>query len=436
MWIFRGLPRKSTYRETSIPTQRNFKHSCSVLLQPSLPNQSFGRNLARDWDWMYLSCIFQACSDLAIPILKWGEAKPTRASSKERPAKAIWRVSTDINSSWSTSLDTLMWIQLIYLLQLIIYWYLPTCPQDLKGWFSDTTETLTRLDIGAGRCAKPSAGEANLGRSWVNSNYSWEFFVGKNRDDSCQSCSENIIINYTWMLMPKLSNILQGVQFLPQTYHKELIDISRIVKNISYVVCPTAFSRQHRYNEKKLIKLLIQSDWILIITTPKWSQCQHHPNPNKGLVTVADLAILNQGWSKASKIFQSGRKSQQISFTKNSSKIMESVPCFNHLQSHCPARNESSTAINWTQVKSSIEIHDTRCPVQIPKRNQEPKYKSNVCGSLPLPKLTHNGSVVTNPSPTNPPSPTNLMNIDAFHWINCHHLLHKPFGLAAQLIGR
>ena len=43
---------------------------------------------------------------------------------------------------------------------------------------------------------------------------------------------------------------------------------------------------------------------------------------------------------------------------------MESVPCFNHLQSHCPARNESSTAINWTQVKSSIEIHDTRCPVQ------------------------------------------------------------------------
>lgn len=38
-----------------------------------------------------------------------------------------------------------------------------TCPQDLKGWFSGTTETLTRLDIGAGRCAKPSAGEANLG---------------------------------------------------------------------------------------------------------------------------------------------------------------------------------------------------------------------------------------------------------------------------------
>lgn len=29
-----------------------------------------------------------------------------------------------------------------------------------------------------------------------------------------------------------------------------------------------------------------------------------------------------------------------------------------------------------------------------------------------------------------PPSPTNLMNIDAFHWINCHHLLHKSFGLA------
>lgn len=147
MWIFRGLPRQSAYGETSIPTQRNFKHSCSVLLQPSLPNQSFGRNLARDWDWMYLSCIFQAYSDLAIPILKWGEAKPTRASSKERPAKAIWRVSTNINSSWSTSLDTLMWIQLIYLLQLRIYWYLPPVHrtwradfQGLRPWPGSTLE--------------------------------------------------------------------------------------------------------------------------------------------------------------------------------------------------------------------------------------------------------------------------------------------------------